>query len=122
MEIVVTHTVVANLFYRGVVFRRTPRIGDSLRTVTEAVGRRQNSRRPGRPATGLAALRISTEDQQGRPVLDFWRCAMLPLRDPELQTEFADDLTSHGEQATYEGLGTVIASWDLAGRFVAALA
>lgn len=30
-----THTVVANLFYRGVVFRRAPRIGDTLRTVTE---------------------------------------------------------------------------------------
>ena len=47
-----THTVVANLFYRGVVFRRAPRIGDTLRTVTEVVGLRQNSRRAGRPATG----------------------------------------------------------------------
>jgi acyl dehydratase len=111
---VATHTVVANLFYRGVAFRRAPWIGDSLRTVTQVVGLRQNSRRPGRPATGLAALRISTEDQQGRPVLDFWRCAMLPLRDPELQTEFADDLTSIGEQASGDDLGPVIASWDLA--------
>lgn len=33
---IVTHTVIANLFYRGVVFRRAPRIGDTLRTVTEA--------------------------------------------------------------------------------------
>jgi acyl dehydratase len=61
---IVTHTVVANLFYRGVVFRRAPRIGDTLRTVTEVVGLRQNSRRAGRRATGLAALRISTRDQE----------------------------------------------------------
>src|SRR5690606_586234 len=79
----VTHTVVANLFYRGVVFRRAPRLGDTLRTVTEVVGLRQNSRRAGRAATGLAALRISTVDQEGRRVLDFWRCAMLPLRDQD---------------------------------------
>ena len=49
---VATHTVVANLFYRGVVFHRAPRLGDSLRTVTEVVGLRQNSRRPGRPRPG----------------------------------------------------------------------
>ena len=70
---VATHAVVANLFYRGVVFHRAPRLGDSLRTVTEVVGLRQNARRPGRPPTGLVALRIGTDDQYGRPVLDFWR-------------------------------------------------
>src|SRR5258706_10395437 len=59
--------VVADLFYRGVVFRRAPRIGDTLRMVTEVAGLRQNSRRAGRPATGLAALRISTPDQDDRP-------------------------------------------------------
>jgi acyl dehydratase len=64
---IVTHTVVANLFYRGVVFRRAPVIGDTLRTVTEVVGLRQNSRRPCRAATGLAALRISVTDQRTDP-------------------------------------------------------
>ena len=90
---VATHAVVANLFYRGVVFHRAPRLGDTLRTVTEVVGLRQNSRRPGRPPTGLVALRISTDDQYGRPVLDFWRCAMLPLRDGSQDTGLADDLS-----------------------------
>jgi acyl dehydratase len=111
---VATHIAVANLFYRGLAFRRVPRIGDSLRTVTHVVGLRQNSRRPGRPPTGLAALRISTEDQNGRPVLDFWRCAMLPLRDTQRQTGFGDDLTGIGEQPTYDDLAAVIASWDFA--------
>jgi acyl dehydratase len=110
---VVTHTVVANLFYRGVVFRRAPRLGDSLRTVTEVVGLRQNSRRPGRPATGLAALRITTDDQYGRPVLDFWRCAMLPLRDGSQDTGLADDLTAVGQDPSSEDLAAVTVRWDL---------
>ena len=61
---VATHTVVANLFYRGVVFHRAPRLGDTLRTVTEVVGLRQNSRRPGRAAD--RARRAA--DQHRRPV------------------------------------------------------
>ena len=110
-----THTVVANLFYRGVVFRRAPRIGDTLRTVTEVVGLRQNSRRPGRPATGLAALRISAGDQHGQPVLDFWRCAMLPLRDSDTDTGHADDLSSVGTDPAAPELAQVAAAWDLDG-------
>jgi acyl dehydratase len=109
---VVTHTVLANLFYTGVVFRRAPRLGDSLRTVTEVVGLRQNSRRPGRPATGLAALRITTGDQYGRQVLDFWRCAMLPLRDGSGDTGLADDVTEIGP-ATEPDFAAAIAGWDL---------
>jgi acyl dehydratase len=111
---VVTQAVVANLFYRGVVFHRAPRLGDSLRTVTEVVGLRQNSRRPGRRPTGLVALRISTDDQYGRPVLDFWRCAMLPLRDAEADTGHADDLTGVGREPESAELAAVTARWDLA--------
>src|SRR5690606_20690428 len=71
---VATHHVKANLFYRGLVFRRTPVLGDTLRTTTEVVALRQNRPREGRRPTGLAALRITTVDQHDRPVLDFWRC------------------------------------------------
>ncbi|MFG1945879.1 MaoC family dehydratase [Nonomuraea sp. NPDC048826] len=111
---VATHTVVANLFYRGVVFRRAPAIGDTLTTVTEVAGLRQNTRRPGRAPTGLAALRISTTDQEGRPVLDFWRCAMLPLRDGDLDTGHADDLSAIGSGPDHDELAAVTAGWDLA--------
>ncbi|WP_030915292.1 MaoC family dehydratase [Streptosporangium amethystogenes] len=110
---IATHTVVANLFYRGVVFRRAPMLGETLSTVTEVVGLRQNSRRPGRAATGLAALRISTLDQNGRPVLDFWRCAMLPLRDDERETGHADDLSGIGASPSDEELSAVTSQWDL---------
>ena len=73
---VATGRVIANLFYRGLLLRRPVRLGDTLRTITEVVARRENRSRP----TGLAVLRIRTVDQEDRPVLDFTRCAMLPLR------------------------------------------
>ena len=88
----VTQRVKANLFYRGLRFHRFPAIGDTLRTTTEVVGLKQNSSKP----TGLAALRMTTVDQQGRLVLDFHRCAMLPLRDPAADTGHADDLAAVG--------------------------
>jgi acyl dehydratase len=78
---VATGRVVANLFYRGLLLRRPVRLGDTLRTTTEVVARRENRVREGRRPTGLALLRIRTADQAQRPVLDFTRCAMLPLRD-----------------------------------------
>lgn len=91
-----TQRVKANLFYRGLAFHRYPVLGDSLFTRTEVVGLKQNSARPGRAPTGLAALRITTVDQLGRLVLDFHRCAMLPLRDGAADTGHADDLSTVG--------------------------
>ena len=92
----VTQRVKANLFYRGLVFHRFPVIGDTLFTRTEVVGLRQNSAKPGRAPTGLAALRMTTIDHLGRLVLDFYRCAMLPLGDEGAQTGHADDLSAIG--------------------------
>jgi acyl dehydratase len=94
-----TQRVKANLFYRGLRFHRFPMIGDSLFTRTEVVGLKQNSAKPGRAATGLAALRMTTVDQIGRLVLDFYRCAMLPLRDGAADTGRADDLSTIGSDA-----------------------
>ena len=87
-----TRRVIANLFYRGLVLRRAVRIGDTLRTRTEVVALRQTSRRPDAGARGLAVLHVITTDQHDRVVLDFRRCAMLPLRDPVGHTGAADDL------------------------------
>jgi acyl dehydratase len=107
-----THHVKANLFYRGLVFHRFPVIGDSLFTRTEVVGLKQNSSKPGRAPTGLAALRMTTIDQLGQLVLDFYRCAMLPLgpdadsnREPP-----ADDLSTIG--AAPVTLTSAIEQWD----------
>ena len=91
-----TQRVKANLVYRGLSFYRFPVIGDTLFTRTEVVGLRQNSAKPGRAPTGLAALRMTTIDQVGRLVLDFYRCAMLPLSPDATETGHADDLSAIG--------------------------
>lgn len=82
--------VLGNLFYRGLVLLRPVFIGDTLRTRTDVVGLKQNRGRADGPATGLVALRIRTENQAGEPVLDFWRCPMIPLRDQSARTGHAD--------------------------------
>ena len=92
-----TQRVKANLFYRGLTFHRFPVIGDGLFTRTEVVGLKQNSAKPGRAPTGLAALRMTTVDQIGRLVLDFYRCAMLPLS-TETETGHSDDLSAIGAE------------------------
>jgi len=106
----VTQRVKANLFYRGLRFHRFPVLGDTIATTTEVVGLKQNSVKPGRPRTGLAALRMTTVDQQGRKVLDFHRCAMLPLRDDGPDTGHADDLSTIGTDAP--DLPDATAGWD----------
>jgi acyl dehydratase len=109
----VTERVIANLFYRGLVLRRAPVIGDTLRTTTEVVALRQNAPRPGRAATGLAVLRVRTVDQDDRRVLDFWRCAMLPLSDPDAQTGHADDLDAIPAELDPDVVRAATAGWRL---------
>jgi len=108
-----TQNVVANLFYRGLAFQRAPAIGDTLHTVTEVVGLRQNNVRPGRPSTGLAALEIVTLDQHGHLVLAFWRCAMLPLREANAVTQHQDDLSQIGSTVGSDQLTAAVDGWDL---------
>src|SRR5215472_1006025 len=110
---VVTQRVKANLFYRGLAFRRAPLIGDTLATVTQVVALRQNAQREGRAATGMAALRIITTDQENRPVLDFWRCAMLPLRDQSAQTGNEADLSQVGLGAPPPNYEALVRGWRL---------
>ncbi|MEA2196339.1 MAG: hypothetical protein QOJ25_390 [Solirubrobacteraceae bacterium] len=85
-----TQRVLGNLFYRGLVLLRPVFLGDTLRTTTQVVGLRQNRAREGRPGSGLVVLRIKTVNQHGEPVLDFWRCPMIPMRSSEAQTGHAD--------------------------------
>ncbi len=107
-----THHVKANLFYRGLQFHRYPIIGDTLATQTTVVGLRENSAKPGRASTGLAALRITSTDQHDRTVLDFYRCAMLPLS-PTASSDrarYTDDLSAIGPA---DPTSHPAASWDL---------
>jgi acyl dehydratase len=109
-----TQRVIANLFYRGLVLRRAPVIGDTLRTTTEVVALRDSSVRPGRAPTGLVALRIHTVDQEARDVLDFHRCAMLPMRDESARPGHRDDLDAISAELALEALAGAVSGWDFA--------
>jgi acyl dehydratase len=108
-----TQRVIANLFYRGLVLQRAPRIGDTLRTSTEVVALRDVSARPGRKPSGLAVLRVRTVDELERPVLDFYRCAMLPMREGATAPGHADDLDAISDELAPGLLRAAVAGWDL---------
>jgi acyl dehydratase len=76
-------------------------------------GLKQNRPRPGRPVTGLAALRITTRDQHGVIVLDYERCAMIPLRDPATATGWQDDLTAGHREIGDDELLPLTEGWTL---------
>ena len=108
-----TRRVIANLFYRDFAFRRFPRIGDTLHTHTAIVGLRQNRARAGRPATGMGVMRIRTVDQDDRTVLDFRRCAMFPLRDPQGVTPHQAELEEIPIKLDGDIIRSAIADWRL---------
>lgn len=121
----VTQRVRANLFYRRFALLRQPLIGDTLRTTTTVVGLRENARREGRPPTGLAALHMQTVDQEGRAVIDFFRCAMLPLSPGAAPTGRADDLDAVGADLPPIDVAALVPAWDrdayVSGRTVGVL-
>ncbi|WP_370289735.1 MaoC family dehydratase [Nocardioides sp.] len=108
----VTQRVRANLFYRRLALLRQPAIGDTLRTTTTVVGLKENTRREGRPATGLAALHMVTLDQDARTVLDFYRCAMLPVRGAATGRDDDLSVVGAGEPLTSAAL---VPDWDRKG-------
>ncbi|MGI8428149.1 MAG: MaoC family dehydratase [Solirubrobacteraceae bacterium] len=109
-----TQRVLGNLFYRGLVLLSPVFLGDTLHTRTTIVALKQNRVREGRPATGLVVLRIQTENQRGEPVLDFWRCPMIPLREPAGETRHADKFGEIPQELDRERVrGAVPPGWRL---------
>jgi 2-methylfumaryl-CoA hydratase len=103
-----------NLFYRGLVLQRPVFIGDTLTTSTEVVARRQNRKKPGRDATGIAVLQVHVENQRGETVLHFWRCPMLPCRDPAAETGAADTLDAIPAELDMDAVrAAVVSDWRL---------
>ncbi len=102
----------ANLFYRGLVFERQAHLGETLSTRTRVVGLRQNRAQSGRAATGLVVLEVITRNQNAQEVLRFWRCPMIPCRDPEANTQNHDDLDVIGADEVAERVGAALpAAW-----------
>ena len=109
----VTQRAIANLFYRGLSFLRVPAIGDTLGTTTTILGLRPVTPKPGREPRGLVVMGMRTVDQEGRPVLDFQRCALLPAR---IETGRGAQGTTELPASAFsiEALSAPVRDWDLA--------
>jgi acyl dehydratase len=110
-----TQRVKGNLFYRGVVLQRPSYIGDTLSTLTKVVALKQNRPKPGRPASGLVVLDMTVTNQRGETVLHFWRCPMIPCRDPEAVTGHADSFDAIPAELDMNAVRSAVpADWNLA--------
>ena len=104
--------VLGNLFYRGVAFRLPVFLGDTLKTKTSVVALRQNRIKPGRAASGMAALYIEVSNQEGQSVLNFYRCPMLPCRDSEADTGKNDDFDLISAPLDFDKLKALVPPWN----------
>jgi citrate lyase beta subunit/acyl dehydratase len=95
--------VLGNLFYCGLQCRPVE-IGTTLRTRTHVVARRATS-----GGRGIVALEVSSEDANGSPILNFWRCPLLPRRS-DAPADGNDDLSLVGSPVDPRSL---VPDWDL---------
>jgi acyl dehydratase len=103
-----------NLFYRGLVLQQPCYVGDTLRTVTKVVALKQNRIKPGRAATGMVVLEMTVTNQRDETVLHFWRCPMIPCRDPEANTGHADSFDAIPAELDMETAHAAVPSeWNL---------
>ncbi|MDA0959014.1 MAG: MaoC family dehydratase [Proteobacteria bacterium] len=104
--------VLGNLFYRGLQLLAPVFVGDTLTTSTKVIALRQNAIKTGRAASGMVALEIRVENQDGVVVLHFWRCPMIPCRDVTANTGHADDFAVMPELITDEQLLAHVPAWN----------
>lgn len=104
--------VMGNLFYRGLLFHRPVFLGDTLTTTTRVVALRQNRIKEGRAASGMVALEMHVTNQLGETVLLFWRCPMIPCRDPSADTGKNDEFDMMPEEISDKSLVACVPDWD----------
>ena len=90
-----TREVVANLFYRDLLFMRPVTVGTTISTVTSVTWRKQATPRLDRPPRGKVLLRMVTVDETGAPLLQMERLALVRARqhNPESANEAPDPET-----------------------------
>jgi acyl dehydratase len=103
-----TRRVIGNLFYRGLAFHRLPAVGDTLESTTEVAALKQNS-----TPSGLAVLKVRTVDQEGRLILQFLRCAMLPLSRADVESAHDGNVNAVSVEPSPEP-SEICAEWDRA--------
>jgi acyl dehydratase len=104
--------VLGNLFYRGLAGRPV-HVGETLRTVTTVVAKRRASST--RAPRGMVLLHVEARDADGRVVLDYHRCPLLPARAPDAE-EPGDDLEAASAAAGQRDVHDLVPShWRLDG-------
>lgn len=112
---VATRRVIANLFYRGVSFKRPVFEGETLHTEVIIKGLKDLSLRKDRSPRGLALLGITTTCVEDNSiVVDYERCAMLKARDPENLPGHCDDLGAVETGIVLDNWKSLVPeSWDI---------
>jgi 2-methylfumaryl-CoA hydratase len=82
----VSLNAVANLGYAGVRFLRPVYAGDTLRSISTVIGKKENSN----GKTGVVWVRTVGTNQRDEPVLEYYRWVMVHKRDPSTPTGDAD--------------------------------
>ena len=82
----VSLNAVANLGYAGLRFLVPVYPGDTLRSVSEVVGKKENSN----GKTGVVWVKTVGTNQRGETVLEYYRWVMVNKRDPSTPTGAAD--------------------------------
>jgi 2-methylfumaryl-CoA hydratase len=104
--------VMGNLFYRGLVFKLPVSIGDTLNTTTRVVALRQNRIKEGRANSGMVALEICARNQFQEEVMFFWRCPMIPCKNPQADTGHQDSFDQIPEHLDMDSLLVTQLDWD----------
>ncbi len=82
----VSLNAVANLGYAGVRFLQPVYPGDTLRSISTVIGKKENSS----GKTGVVWVKTVGTNQRDEPVLEFYRWVMVNKRDPATPTGAAD--------------------------------
>ena len=112
---VATRQVIANLFYRGVSFKRPVFEGETLHTEVVIKGLKDLTLRKDRSPRGLALLGITTTCvDDDSTVVDYERCAMIKARNPENLPGHCDDLGTVETEIVLDNWKSLVPeSWDL---------
>lgn len=112
---VATRRVIANLFYRGVSFKRPVFEGETLHTEVIIKGLKDLTLREDRSPRGLALLGIKTTCVNDNSiVVDYERCAMLKARDSQTLPGHSDDLGSVETEIVLDQWESLVPhSWDI---------
>jgi acyl dehydratase len=109
----VSQRVMGNLFYRGLVFKQPLYTGDTINTTTRVVALRQNRLKENRASSGMVALEICARNQRGEEVMLFWRCPMIPCKDPRADTGCADSFDQIPENLDMDAVLSIQPEWNL---------